>query len=49
MIRQTLVLLRYSWRMEIRDTRVPLEQILDLKRFYRQMNGDEKAKAVLKK
>jgi hypothetical protein len=42
-------LLRYSRQMEIKDTRVPLGQVLELKRFFRQMAGDEKAKAVLKR
>lgn len=42
-------LLRYSRRMEIRDTRVSLEQVPELKKLFRQMAGDERAKAVLKR
>jgi transglutaminase-like putative cysteine protease len=41
--------LRYSRRLEIRDVLVDKEQIADLKKFYRQVAADERAKAVLKR
>jgi hypothetical protein len=41
-------LLRYSRRLEIKGVRVPLEQLEELKKFFRQMALDEKAKVVLK-
>jgi hypothetical protein len=41
--------LRYNRRLEIKDVLVSTEQLADLKKFYRQVAADEKARAVLKK
>ena len=40
--------LRYTRRLEITDVLVDREQLPDLKKFYRQIAADEKARAVLK-
>jgi hypothetical protein len=42
-------LLRYSRRIEIKDVRVPTEQLAELKKFYRQVALDEKAMVILKR
>ena len=42
-------ILRYTRRFEIRDVLVRTDQLSELKKFYRQMAADEKAKVVLRK
>ncbi len=41
-------LVRYSRRLEIKNVRMPLEQLGELKKFYRQVAADERARIVLK-
>jgi len=41
--------LRYSRRLEVRDVLVRTDQLADLKKFYRQIATDERARAGLRK
>ena len=40
--------LRYQRRYEIKEVRVPAERLPELKRFFQQVAGDERSRAVLK-
>ena len=41
--------LQYTRKYEIKDVRIPTENLEDLKKFYRQVAADERASAVLKR
>ncbi|MGC2195680.1 MAG: hypothetical protein WA628_13460 [Terriglobales bacterium] len=40
--------LHYSRSYELRDVRIPLERLGDLKKFFRQVSDDERAYTILK-